>query len=145
MLSYVRNWLVSCSSDMTIKVWDVNNGYVCLRTLYGHDHSVSSVRVLPSGDMILSASRDKTVKLWELASGYCVKTINAHTDWIRSAITSDDGKMLLTCSNDQVTEKNYALFIVCFFIKMWHSAHRRLACGRWPREKHGSCWVIMTT
>lgn len=59
----------SCSADLTIKVWDVANDYKCIRTFYGHDHSVSSVCFLPSGDVIVSASRDKTIKLWELSSG----------------------------------------------------------------------------
>jgi platelet-activating factor acetylhydrolase IB subunit alpha len=62
-------FLVSCSADLTIKVWDTNNDYKCIRTLYGHDHSVSSVAVIPTTDIIVSASRDKTIKLWEMASG----------------------------------------------------------------------------
>lgn len=61
--------IVSCSADLTIKVWDTNNDYKCIRTLYGHDHSVSSVAVIPTTDLIVSASRDKTIKLWEMASG----------------------------------------------------------------------------
>lgn len=62
-------FLVSCSADLTIKVWDVNNDYKCVKTLYGHDHSVSSVDYLPSGDTIISSSRDKTIKLWDASSG----------------------------------------------------------------------------
>lgn len=62
-------YLVSCSADLTIKVWDLQNDYKCVKTLYGHDHSVSSVAFLPSGDIIISASRDKTIKFWEVASG----------------------------------------------------------------------------
>lgn len=62
-------FLVSCSADLTIKVWDVNNDYKCVKTLYGHDHSVSCVDYLPSGDTIISSSRDKTIKLWDASSG----------------------------------------------------------------------------
>jgi platelet-activating factor acetylhydrolase IB subunit alpha len=60
---------VSCSADLTIKLWDLNNDYKCVKTLFGHDHSVSCVDFLPSGDVIISASRDKTIKLWDVASG----------------------------------------------------------------------------
>lgn len=61
--------LVSCSADLTIKVWDVNSDYKCIKTLYGHDHNISSVAYLPSGDVIVSSSRDKTIKFWDASSG----------------------------------------------------------------------------
>lgn len=93
--------IVSCSADLTIKVWDTNNDYKCIRTLYGHDHSVSSVAVIPTTDIIVSASRDKTIKLWEMASGYCVKTLVGHLEWVRNVSPSEDGRLLVSCSNDQ--------------------------------------------
>ena len=60
---------MSCSADLTIKIWDTQNDYICIKTLYGHDHSISSCVFLPNNDFIMSASRDKTIKIWELASG----------------------------------------------------------------------------
>jgi len=65
--SYTRS--VTCSSDLTIKLWDPANEYNNVKTLHGHDHSVSSVRFTPNGDVLVSASRDKTVRVWEVASG----------------------------------------------------------------------------
>lgn len=44
----------------------------------GHDHNVSSVAIMPSGDHIVSASRDKTIKMWEVATG-----------WVEKAFVSD--------------------------------------------------------
>lgn len=38
--------------------------------LLGHDHNVSSVTFVPSGDHIVSSSRDKTIKMWEVSTGY---------------------------------------------------------------------------
>jgi len=35
-----------------------------LPSIAGHDHNVSSVTFMPSGDFIVSASRDKTIKMW---------------------------------------------------------------------------------
>ncbi|KAG1441683.1 hypothetical protein G6F56_011369 [Rhizopus delemar] len=92
---------LSCSADLTIKVWDINNDYKCIKTLYGHDHNISSVAYLPSGDIIVSSSRDRTIKLWDAASGYCTKTLSGHLDWVRSVVPSEDGKYILTASNDQ--------------------------------------------
>ena len=41
----------------------------------GHDHNVSSVAFVPSGDFIVSASRDKSIKIWEVATGFCTRTL----------------------------------------------------------------------
>ncbi|CAG8440292.1 2076_t:CDS:10 [Acaulospora morrowiae] len=100
-IQYLLMFYVSCSADLTIKVWDLQNDYKCVKTLYGHDHSVSSVEFLPSGDVIISASRDKTIKFWELASGYCIRTFTGHLEWVRMVSPSEDGKWIVTCSNDQ--------------------------------------------
>ena len=44
--------LASCSADMSVKLWDFNS-YECLKTLHGHDHNVSSVAFLPTGDYVV--------------------------------------------------------------------------------------------
>ena len=61
--------LATCSSDLTIKLWDPGNEYTNAKTLHGHDHSVSAVRFTPDGDKLVSASRDKTLRIWEVSSG----------------------------------------------------------------------------
>ncbi len=63
--------LASCSSDLTIKLWDPSDEYKNIRTLPGHDHTVSAVRFVPSGaagspssgNLLVSASRDKTLRV----------------------------------------------------------------------------------
>ncbi|GAB7340287.1 hypothetical protein MBLNU457_6746t2 [Dothideomycetes sp. NU457] len=101
--------LASCSSDLTIKLWDPSDEYKNIRTLPGHDHSVSAVRFIPSGaagapmsgNLLASASRDKTIRIWDVTTGYCVKTIRGHADWVRDVASSFDGRWLLSVSNDQ--------------------------------------------
>ena len=61
---------MTCSSDLTIKLWDTANEYKNVKTLHGHDHSVSSVRFTSEGDRLVSASRDKTIRVWEVVSGW---------------------------------------------------------------------------
>lgn len=94
---------MTCSSDLTIKLWDPANEYTNTKTLHGHDHSVSTVRFTPDGEGLVSASRDKTIKVWEVASGYCVKTFSGHSEWVREVVPSDDGSLLVSSSSDQVS------------------------------------------
>ncbi|MCJ1432962.1 protein with putative role during mitosis [Xylographa pallens] len=101
--------LASCSSDLTIKLWDPSDEYKNIRTLPGHDHSVSAVRFIPSGaagspasgNLLVSASRDKTLRIWDVSTGYCVKTLHSHVDWVRDVAPSFDGRWLLSAGNDQ--------------------------------------------
>lgn len=101
--------LASCSSDLTIKLWDPADEYKNIRTLPGHDHSVSAVRFIPggaagspsSGNLLVSASRDKTLRIWDVSTGYCVKTIRGHADWVRDVSPSFDGRWLVSTGNDQ--------------------------------------------
>lgn len=95
--------LASCSSDLTIKLWDPSDEYKNIRTLPGHDHSVSAVRFVPSsGNLLVSASRDKTLRMWDVTTGFCVKTIQGHMDWVRDVAPSHDGRFLVSAGNDQV-------------------------------------------
>ncbi|KXX81945.1 Nuclear distribution protein nudF-1 [Madurella mycetomatis] len=98
--------LASCSSDMSIKLWDPSDGYKNIRTLPGHDHIVSAVRFIPSGasgagNLLVSASKDNTLKMWDVTTGFCVKTIEGHTDWPRAVCPSSDGRYLLSTGSDK--------------------------------------------
>lgn len=102
--------LASCSSDLTIRLWDPSDEYKNIRTLPGHDHSISSVRFVPSGaagaplsgNLLVSASRDQTLRIWDVTTGYCLKTLRGHTEWVRAVAPSLDGRWLLSAGNDRI-------------------------------------------
>lgn len=94
-------YLASCSSDLTIKLWDLNNDYLCFKTLFGHNHNVSMVAFTPDGESVLSCSRDKTIKLWEVSSGYCKRTFSGHENWVRRIALSSDAQTFVSGSDDQ--------------------------------------------
>ncbi|KAK8050950.1 hypothetical protein PG993_002335 [Apiospora rasikravindrae] len=100
--------LASCSSDLTIKLWDPANEYKNIRTLPGHDHSVSAIRFIPSGvagaptsgSQLVSASRDRTLKIWDVATGFCLRTLRGHAEWVRNVSPSMDGRYLVSTGDD---------------------------------------------
>ncbi|KAK9236261.1 WD40-repeat-containing domain protein [Lipomyces kononenkoae] len=92
--------LASSSADLTIKLWDANDEYKNVRTLKGHDHTVSCVKFHPDGERIVSASRDKTLRIWAVKTGYCLRSIVGHSDWIKEVVPTSDGELLLSVGAD---------------------------------------------
>ena len=45
---------------------------------------------------------DKTLRVWDVTTGYCVKTLHGHSDWVRNVAPSFDGRWLLSAGSDQV-------------------------------------------
>ena len=71
--------LVSCSSDKTVKVWDLDTNK-CILTLQDHADSVQCITALPNKQHVVSGSNDKTLKVWDVTSGECLQTLTGHTD-----------------------------------------------------------------
>jgi WD40 repeat protein len=56
--------LATCSSDRTVRLWDLAAGQEIL-ALRGHTLSVESVRFVSDGRRLMTASADRTVRLWD--------------------------------------------------------------------------------
>jgi WD40 repeat protein len=93
-------YLVSGSSDNTIKIWDTSNGNV-LRTMLGHLQPVLSVAINASGGLIASGSEDTSVKLWDIVTGE-PRVLGSHAGPVKEVAFSVDGQQLASLSNSEV-------------------------------------------
>ena len=91
---------VHIDSTCYVQIWDMNT-FTCTKTLKGHDHTISCVVFVQSGDQLVTGSRDQTIKMWEVSTGYCVRTLNGHSDWIKAIALSLDGQYLASGGVDQ--------------------------------------------
>jgi platelet-activating factor acetylhydrolase IB subunit alpha len=110
-------------------LWDIST-YTCIRTLRGHDHTISAIKFVPSplaaretfekkssgqgtvtgidsvaagASFLVSASRDKTIKFWDVETGFVEYTITDNNDWVRCiAVRDSDGEVLAAAGNDQI-------------------------------------------
>lgn len=92
-------YLVSCSNDNTVRVWEVCSGR-CIRTLKGHEGPVYSASFSIDDKRIVSASADRTIRIWDAETGSCKRIINGHQNVIKSVSLSFDGKRILSSSWD---------------------------------------------
>jgi F-box and WD-40 domain protein 1/11 len=95
-------YIISCSKDAMIKVWDRKTGD-CIRTLKGHRGPVNAVQL--RGNLLVSASGDSTAKLWNLETGASIKDFASEDRGLAAVEFSDDAKYVLAGGNDHVVYK----------------------------------------
>ncbi|MGK7892778.1 MAG: NACHT and WD repeat domain-containing protein, partial [Xenococcus sp. (in: cyanobacteria)] len=91
------NYIVSGSTDNTVKLWSVENREL-LHTFNGHENSVNSVAISEDGNYIISGSNDKTVKLWSVENRELLHTFNGHENSVNSVAISEDGNYIVSGS-----------------------------------------------
>jgi WD40 repeat protein len=60
-------WIVSGSTDRTIKIWDAASGSLTT-TLSGHATAVSVLAISPDGKYLASGGADGEIRIWDAAS-----------------------------------------------------------------------------
>ena len=76
---------------------------------------------------LLTASQDGTAKVWSGASGECLRTLEGHTGWVRSAVFSPDGQQVLTASFDKTAKVWSAASGECLRTLMGHTSQVKSA------------------
>lgn len=93
------NFIVSASSDRSLRVWDVATGRERL-ILSGHSDAVNSCAVSPECDFIVSASNDKTLKIWDVITGKERLTLHGHEAGVHACTVSPRGNAIVSASAD---------------------------------------------
>ena len=75
-----RPLILTCSDDMSIKLWDWEKGWQNVLTYEGHYHYVMGVCFNPKdSNSFASCSLDKTIKIWNLGNSTANYTLEGHT------------------------------------------------------------------
>ncbi|KAJ7595019.1 WD40 repeat-like protein [Mycena floridula] len=88
-------WIVSCSKDAAIRVWN-RKTEVLHRTLRGHEGPVNAVGL--EGGRVVSASGDGKMILWDIASGERLRTLDGHDRGLACIEFKDN--LIVSGSND---------------------------------------------
>ncbi len=89
------------STDETSRLWDAQSGQL-IRTF---SNTGTLVTFSPDGQIILTEGpfMENTARLWDAQTGELLQELVGHTDAIRSASFSPDGRYILTSSDDFTT------------------------------------------
>jgi len=92
-------YVISGSSDKTIKMWNIRNGrnkYI----LKGHGDTVNAVALADDARSLASGDDSGVIIIWDLETGECTCTLIGHRDRIEKIFFIDSGKRLLSASCD---------------------------------------------
>lgn len=94
-------YMVSGSSDNTIRLWDRTLSSWSSKILLTHTASVPSVSIIADGRWIASASGDRRIRLWDTnGQSLSAKVLEEHTGSVNCVSVSADGRWLVSGSFD---------------------------------------------
>lgn len=96
-LSPNEKWLLTGSTDHSLRVWDLTGKEILKLT--GHTGSIEAVGFSPDGTYILSGSVDHKIKIWT-QTGELIHTCKEHQKGITSLAFSPDGLYFASGSRD---------------------------------------------
>ncbi|CAJ2502427.1 Uu.00g098210.m01.CDS01 [Anthostomella pinea] len=92
-------WMVTCSEDSTVKIWDTRSGNI--QREYNHGYPVNDVVIHPNQGEIISCDRNGSVRVWDLAENNCSHQLIPEEDVPVSSVTvASDGSLLVAANNN---------------------------------------------
>lgn len=114
VMSADEKYVVSCSKNNTIKIFDIQKGVV-YKTLEGHSNYIQDIALSKDGNYLISGDFDGITKIWDFKSGKLLKSFRAHETSVTAIGIAPNSKYFVTCGIDHnmkfwwLTEKNKAL------------------------------------
>lgn len=110
-------WLLACSEDGVVRVWDLHAGHVC-QTLHVNSSALYALALSPDGTTVATAGLEGEIHVLDLVSGAHLATLHGHADAIYSLSYSPDGQRLASASGDGT-------------VRLWDlRSHKEAACLR---------------
>ena len=100
------HYFLSCSSDKTVKLWDVMNSKKCVRTYTGFNHEVKDISFSNNGRNFSSISLDKKLVYWDTETGTALNIYNCDKFMLCCKINPDvnvNNDILVGTSNKSVS------------------------------------------
>ena len=105
--------LISGSLDKTVKIWEIQNLPILIKTLSSHDDAVTSVKSAPNEEYFASSSKDNTVQLRDFTD-FSLINILKHPFPITSISIAPDSLFLGSAATDGI-------------IRIWNTSDGKLA------------------
>jgi dipeptidyl aminopeptidase/acylaminoacyl peptidase len=91
---------IAVGMEAVVVLWDTTVGRP-VRTLVGHQKSITSVAFSPDSKQLVSGSADTTAILWDPNTGSPIRTFKGHKGAITAVAFNPDGQQILTGSTDR--------------------------------------------
>ena len=99
-----RSQVLSGSDDRTVKLWDAEFNWACMRTYFGHSHYVMDVRFNPHKPQeFATASLDRVVFLWDLDSSEAMRVLEGHEQGVNCVAYCTQNQSVLASGSDDQT------------------------------------------
>ncbi|XP_052079469.1 uncharacterized protein LOC127717737 isoform X2 [Mytilus californianus] len=92
-LSQDNKYLVSCSADNTMKLWDMTTEKP-VQTMSGHTDEVWCSAISVDNEIIVSGSKDGTIRLWRTKNGSEICAFNTGVDVFNVTMSQDKGTIV---------------------------------------------------
>ncbi|KAM0675640.1 U3 small nucleolar RNA-associated protein 13 [Gurleya vavrai] len=98
MLDFGKNIMASCSSDETIRIWNIYD-FSCIKVLEGQNCSVLNCKIFNNDKQIISSGNDGIIRIWDVKKGKIINSIDLHKEKVWSIFID---KFLYSASTDGV-------------------------------------------